>query len=88
MGSGPTFSMQCTFSGGRWKQDPGRNALVQVANATARRIAKPGQVFNRVHVADIAQATWTSLTRRSNGIFNITDDEPTPPGEGSCCSPS
>src|SRR5262249_8249176 len=23
IGSGPTFSMQCTFSGGRWEQDRG-----------------------------------------------------------------
>ncbi len=35
---------------------PGRNALVQVARGDARRIVKPGQVFNRIHVDDIAQA--------------------------------
>ena len=35
---------------------PGRNALVNLANGTARRLVKPGQVFNRIHVDDIAGA--------------------------------
>src|SRR5262249_55212918 len=35
---------------------PGQNALVQVARGSAKRIDKPGQYFNRIHVADIAQA--------------------------------
>ena len=35
---------------------PGRNALINLANGTARRLVKPGQVFNRIHVADIAGA--------------------------------
>ena len=60
---------------------PGRNALVQVARLTAKRIVKPGQVFNRIHVADIAAAIEASLARRAGGVFNVTDDEPTPPGE-------
>ncbi len=60
---------------------PGRNALVQVARLTAKRIVKPGQVFNRVHAADIAAAIQASLARRAGGVFNVTDDEPTPPGE-------
>jgi dTDP-4-dehydrorhamnose reductase len=60
---------------------PGRNALVQVANASAKRIVKPGQVFNRIHVGDIAQAIQAAFTRRASGIFNVTDDEPTPPGD-------
>jgi nucleoside-diphosphate-sugar epimerase len=57
---------------------PGQNALTQVARGTAKRIDKPGQVFNRIHVADIAQAIDAALTRRADGIFNVTDDEPTP----------
>jgi nucleoside-diphosphate-sugar epimerase len=60
---------------------PGRNALVQVANASAKRIVKPGQVFNRIHVGDIAQAIQAAFARRGGGIFNVTDDEPTPPGD-------
>jgi nucleoside-diphosphate-sugar epimerase len=60
---------------------PGRNALTQVARGGARRIVKAGQVFNRIHVEDIAQAIDAALTRRASGIFNVADDEPTPPGE-------
>ena len=59
---------------------PGRNALVQVARGTARRIDKEGQVFNRIHVADIAQAIDAALARRADGVFNVTDDEPTAQG--------
>jgi nucleoside-diphosphate-sugar epimerase len=60
---------------------PDRNALVQVARGDARRIVKPGQVFNRIHVDDIAQAIDAALTQRAAGIFNVADDEPCPPGE-------
>ena len=59
---------------------PGQNALTQVRRGTAKRIDKPGQVFNRIHVADIAQAIDAAFTRRAEGIFNVTDDEPTPQG--------
>ena len=60
---------------------PGRNALVQIARGEARRIVKPGQVFNRIHVADIAQAIDAAFARAASGIFNVADDEPTPPGD-------
>jgi nucleoside-diphosphate-sugar epimerase len=60
---------------------PGRNALVQIARGDARCIVKPGQVFNRIHVGDIAQAIDAAFTQRTSGIFNVADDEPTPPGE-------
>jgi nucleoside-diphosphate-sugar epimerase len=60
---------------------PGQNVLVQVARGTARHIAKPGQVFNRIHVGDIAQAIDAAFARKAAGIFNITDDEPGPPGD-------
>jgi nucleoside-diphosphate-sugar epimerase len=60
---------------------PGRNALVQVARGDARRIIKPGQVFNRIHVDDIAQAIDAALTRKASGIFNVADDAPCPPGD-------
>jgi dTDP-4-dehydrorhamnose reductase len=59
---------------------PGRNALVQIARGSAKRIDRPGQVFNRVHVADIAQAIDAAFARRADGVFNVTDDEPTPQG--------
>jgi nucleoside-diphosphate-sugar epimerase len=60
---------------------PGQNALVQIARCTARRFVKPGQVFNRIHVDDIAQAIDAAVTRRATGIFNVADDEPTPPAD-------
>jgi hypothetical protein len=59
---------------------PGQNALMQVARGSAKRIDKPGQVFNRIHVADIAQAIEAAFMRRANGVFNVTDNEPTPQG--------
>ena len=59
---------------------PGRNPLVQLAAGTARRIIKPGQVFNRIHVDDIAKVIEASLRRpRGGAIYNVTDDEPAPP---------
>jgi dTDP-4-dehydrorhamnose reductase len=60
---------------------PGQNALRQVASGTAKRIVKPGQVFNRIHVADIAQAIEAAFVRRADGIFNVSDDEPAPNAE-------
>lgn len=59
---------------------PGRNQLLQVADGSARRIVKAGQVFNRIHVADIAQVVEASLARpRGGAIYNVADDEPAPP---------
>ena len=59
---------------------PGRNQLAQLASGTARRIVKPGQIFNRIHVADIAAVIEASLARpRPGGIYNVTDNEPAPP---------
>jgi hypothetical protein len=58
---------------------PGRNALKNLAEGKARRIVKPGQVFNRIHVADIAATLGPALTRKTDGIFNLADDEPAPP---------
>jgi nucleoside-diphosphate-sugar epimerase len=60
---------------------PGRNALIQIAGGKARRVVKPGQIFNRIHVADIAQAIDAAFTRKASGIFNVADDEPSPPGD-------
>ena len=58
---------------------PGRNAFVNLANGTARRLVKPGQVFNRIHVDDIAGALWHLAAARLGGLWNVTDDEPAPP---------
>ncbi|MER8429375.1 SDR family oxidoreductase [Mesorhizobium caraganae] len=58
---------------------PGRNALVNLENGTARRLVKPGQVFNRIHCDDIAGALWHLVDGNTGGIFNVTDNEPAPP---------
>lgn len=64
---------------------PGANALETVKAGCARRITKPGQVFNRVHVDDLAQiidkVVDMALRRGTGGIFNAADDEPTAPGD-------
>jgi nucleoside-diphosphate-sugar epimerase len=60
---------------------PGQNALVNLRRGRARNIDKPGQVFNRIHVADIAQAIDAALAQNADGVFNVTDDAPSPPGD-------
>jgi nucleoside-diphosphate-sugar epimerase len=60
---------------------PGQNALVNLSDGRAKRIVKPGQVFNRIHVGDIAQAIDAAFASRAAGIFNVADDEPSPPGD-------
>ncbi|NWG23840.1 MAG: NAD(P)-dependent oxidoreductase [Pseudorhodoplanes sp.] len=58
---------------------PGRNAIAGIRAGTARRIVKPGQIFNRIHVADVARAIDGAFARRADGVFNVCDDEPCPP---------
>lgn len=58
---------------------PGRSSFDKLRDGTARRIIKPGQVFNRIHVEDIARVTALAAKRRLEGTFNMADDEPTPP---------
>ena len=59
---------------------PGRNALAAIKAGTARRIVKPGQVFNRIHVADISAAIEALVHYEGDGeIWNLSDDEPAPP---------
>ena len=58
---------------------PGRNALVNLASGTAKRVIRAGQVFNRIHVADIAAALDHLGWRGLGGIYNVSDDRPCPP---------
>ncbi|MHC2538522.1 SDR family oxidoreductase [Bradyrhizobium diazoefficiens] len=58
---------------------PGRNALVTLRAGTARRIIKPGQVFNRIHTDDIASAIMAAVRHQGSGTWNVCDDEPAPP---------
>jgi nucleoside-diphosphate-sugar epimerase len=59
---------------------PGRSVIDSLVRGTARRIVKPGQVFNRIHVDDLALAVAAALDRDTgHRVFNVSDDEPAPP---------
>lgn len=59
---------------------PERNALENLRAGHAKRIVKKDQLFNRIHVADIARTIYVCLQRQDQGrIWNVTDDEPAPP---------
>ncbi len=78
MGAGAPFAVQIFRLAGIY--GPGRNALTKIADGTAKRIVKPGQVFNRIHTEDIAQVLMASIEHPvPNAIYNVADDEPGPP---------
>lgn len=59
---------------------PGRSAIDTVRAGQARRIVKPGQVFSRIHVDDIAATVLASLARPNPGaVYNVCDDDAAPP---------
>lgn len=58
---------------------PGRSALERVQAGKARRLVKPGQVFSRIHVEDIASGLNSLLRAGALGAFNLCDDEAAPP---------
>ena len=59
---------------------PGRGPFEKVRDGTARRIIKPGQVFSRIHVDDIAQVLEASMCHPNPGAaYNVCDDNPCPP---------
>jgi nucleoside-diphosphate-sugar epimerase len=59
---------------------PGRGPFEKVRQGTARRIIKPGQVFSRIHVDDIAQVLAASIMAPCPGTaYNLCDDDPAPP---------
>lgn len=61
---------------------PGRNQLRSLREGTARRIVKPGQIFSRVHVEDIAAILEASIAKpRPGAAYNVCDDAPAPPQE-------
>lgn len=56
---------------------PGRNVLDRLRAGSARRIVKPGQVFSRVHVEDVATVLRASIALPQAGrVYNVADDEP------------
>ncbi|MBU0641794.1 MAG: SDR family oxidoreductase [Alphaproteobacteria bacterium] len=59
---------------------PGRGPFAKVRSGKARRIIKPGQIFSRIHVEDIAQVVEAAIHRpKLSGIYNVCDDLPVPP---------
>lgn len=61
---------------------PGRNALLQLAQGRARHVVRPGLVFNRLHVDDLATVAVASMQRPCvDGLYLPADDEPAPPQE-------
>ncbi|MTI00065.1 SDR family oxidoreductase [Roseibium sp. RKSG952] len=58
---------------------PGRNTFENYRKGTARRLIKPGQVFNRIRAEDIAGVLALAIDYPKSRIFNVTDDEPAPP---------
>jgi nucleoside-diphosphate-sugar epimerase len=61
---------------------PGRSAIDQVRVGQRRRIDKPGHLFSRIHVDDIAAVLHASIGRPNPGrIYNVCDDEPAAPAE-------
>jgi nucleoside-diphosphate-sugar epimerase len=59
---------------------PGRSALDTVREGRAKRVVKPGQVFGRIHVEDIATILEASIAKpEADAIYNVADDEPAPP---------
>ncbi|MEM7046233.1 MAG: SDR family oxidoreductase [Pseudomonadota bacterium] len=62
---------------------PGRSVLDSLRAGTARYIKDSDQVFNRIHVTDIAQALQHSMTQRPKGchVYNLADDLPALPAD-------
>lgn len=59
---------------------PGRGPFAKLRKGGLRRIIKPGQVFSRIHVDDIARVLAASIAKPNPGsIYNVCDDEPAPP---------
>ncbi len=54
---------------------PGRSAFDRLRQGTAQRLIAPGQVFSRVHVADIAGGVIAGLSAPP-GAYNLADDYP------------
>lgn len=61
---------------------PGRNVLDDIRAGRARRIEKPGHMFSRIHVDDLASVLIASMARPDAGaIYNVCDDEPAGPAD-------
>lgn len=57
---------------------PGRSAFDALRAGTAQRVVRAGQVFNRIHVDDLARAVLTCADQRVDGPVILSDHEPAP----------
>ena len=79
-GAPPGF--RCTRSGLRASTGRGEASSTGCAPVGSQRVVKPGQVFSRIHVADVAQVLSASIARPNPGrAYNVADDLPSPPEE-------
>jgi nucleoside-diphosphate-sugar epimerase len=59
---------------------PGRSAFDALRAGTAKRIDKPGQVFSRIHIEDLARVLVASIGQpRPGAVYNVSDDDAAPP---------
>jgi nucleoside-diphosphate-sugar epimerase len=59
---------------------PGRSPFEALRGGTVKRIDKPGQVFSRIHVEDLAHVLASSISRpRPGAVYNVCDDDPAAP---------
>ena len=59
---------------------PGRSQLDRVREGKEEQIVKPGQVFSRIHVDDLANGLFALLQHPGlSGAFNLCDEEAAPP---------
>jgi nucleoside-diphosphate-sugar epimerase len=58
----------------------GRSPLDRVRTGEARSVIKPGHVFSRIHVDDLAAGLEASIARPDRaGVYNLCDDEAAAP---------
>lgn len=66
---------------------PGRGPFAKLRGGAARRVIKPGQIFSRIHVEDIARILLASIEAPAPGaIYNLCDDNPAPPQDIIACA--
>jgi nucleoside-diphosphate-sugar epimerase len=59
---------------------PGRSPFAALRAGAAKRVDKPGQVFSRIHVEDLALVLCVSMARpRPGAVYNVCDDDPAAP---------
>lgn len=59
---------------------PGRSAIDDLKEGTAKRIYKKNQYFSRIHVEDICKVLLASMNKTGE-IYNVADDYPSPATE-------